>query len=150
MQSGKGGHAAGKKTIPNQSTDVLQSSGRSYISKIQLVVYRQFCVLIGWATARLDSESIRSWGIIINSQWKIVRGRGGGGLLTLFPWKGRGRLNRGFMVPQGFSVKFRIRLELINTKQEKKRNYVFTSVSKIYRASADDNNTGNQAGSSPA
>ena len=54
------------------------------------------------------------------------------------------------MVPQGFSVKFRIRLELIKTKKEKKRNYVFTSVNKIYRASADDNNTGNQAGSSPA
>ena len=51
------------------------------------------------------------------------------------------------MVPQGFSVKFRIRLK---TKKEKKRNYVFTSVNKIYRASADDNNTGNQAGSSPA
>ena len=51
------------------------------------------------------------------------------------------------MVPQGFSVKFRIRLK---TKKENKRNYVFTSVNKIYRASADDNNTGNQAGSSPA
>ena len=63
---------------------------------------------------------------------------------------GSSHLNRGFMVPQGFSVKFRIRLELIKTEKEKKRNYVFTSVNKIYRASADDNNTGNQAGSSPA
>ena len=63
---------------------------------------------------------------------------------------GRGRLNRGFTLPQGFSGKFRIRLELIKTKKEKKRNYVFKSVKKVYRASAEDNNTGNQAGSSPA
>ena len=48
-------------------------------SKIQLVAYYQWTILIGWATSRLlagyiqpsaswaiDSEAIRAWGIIVN------------------------------------------------------------------------------------
>ena len=56
------------------------------------MVYRQCCVLIGWATARLDSETIRSWGIIVNYQWRIVRGRGRGAYYLSSPEKGEGGL----------------------------------------------------------